>query len=440
MGRLKIPFSILAPFLGLLACSPQGFKRHFTPWTLRVDLLHKGTAVREAYGLDSFKREGPWPGRRKGLSRDLGYGKYRVRIIDEANRALLYTYGFSSLFGEWQTTEEARQGKEKTFHETIRLPCPRHAVTLSISVRDNRGRWRQTFKTSIKPGSPGIACLASRDRDWDRGQVKPKVRTLLYNGPPAEKVDLLIIGDGYTAGEMSKYRRDVRRFVRHFFSSSPFKERKGDFNVRSLEVRSLESGPDEPLKGIFRKTALGATFNTFGMARYLTVGDNKALRNLAGHAPYDTLAVLVNTSRYGGAGIFNFYTVFPSDNKFDRYVFLHEFGHSFGGLGDEYYSSKVTYSDFYPRGVEPWEPNITALLNPAKVKWGKLVRKGTPCPTPPSDERYRHRVGCFEGAGYSAKGLYRPARDCKMFSKKFIPFCPVCRQALNRRIDFIIGK
>jgi len=410
----------------------MAFERHFRPLTLRIDLLHKGTARRESYTIDGIKREGIWAGRRKWLARDQGYGKYRIKVYDRASKALLYTYGFCSLFGEWQTTVEAKKGDGKTFHETVRIPYPRRMVELAISVRDKKGKLREAFRRSIDPSA------GSKERDMR--MAKFKVLTLLHNGPPSKKVDLLLLGDGYTAGEMKKYRRDLKRFVRHFFTRSPFRERKRDFNVRAIEVISKESGPDEPRKGIFRQTALGATFNTFGMARYLTVGDNKALRDIAGLAPYDTIVILVNTSRYGGAGIYNFFAVFPADNEFDRYVFIHEFGHNFGGLGDEYYSSKVAYSGFYPRGIEPWEPNITALLKPSKVKWRALIKKGTPCPTPAKDRRYRKAVGCFEGAGYSAKGLYRPSLDCKMFSKRYAPFCPVCRQALTDRIDFLIGK
>jgi hypothetical protein len=155
------------------------------------------------------------------------------------------------------------------------------------------------------------------------------------------------------------------------------------------------------------------------------------------------------------------------------YVFVHEFGHSFAGLGDEYYSSDVAYTDFYPADVEPWEPNLTALLEGRDLKWGHLVADGTPIPTPwekalydslvtvrgdldtesatydedvakidaersgiLEESAYSGKVGAFEGAGYASEGVYRPALDCRMFSKSLAPFCPVCMEAIERMIDF----
>lgn len=262
-----------------------------------------------------------------------------------------------------------------------------------------------------------------------------RVRQLVDGGPSGDKVDIAILGDGYDQNETHKLRGDTERLLGALFNTEPFKGRKRDFNVRLVETISNESGVDEPREGKYRNSILGFSYNAFDISRYMLGFSNKIMRDIAGNVPYDAVIVIVNSKRYGGGGIFNLYSNGCSDNEFDAYVFVHEFGHSFAALGDEYYSSEVAYNDLYPKGMEPWEPNITALLDTANVKWGDLIRAGTPVPTP-NDSLYDGVVGAFEGAGYSAKGLYRPCRDCIMFSKKTGPFCPVCRRAIERMIDY----
>ncbi|RKY53654.1 MAG: peptidase M64, partial [Candidatus Neomarinimicrobiota bacterium] len=166
--------------------------------------------------------------------------------------------------------------------------------------------------------------------------------------------------------------------------------------------------------------------------------------------------------KYGGGGIFNLCSCcyIHDDEKeqswWPNYVFVHEFGHAFAGLADEYYSSAVAYNEFYPPGVEPWEPNITALLDPENLKWKKLVEPDIPIPTPWNKEKYDKiprsqskdkeallhkqeywgKVGAFKGAGYASEGLYRPYLDCRMFSKSLTGFCPVCSDAIVKMIRF----
>jgi len=245
----------------------------------------------------------------------------------------------------------------------------------------------------------------------------------------------VILGDGYQAWQLSKYRQDAQRFIAQLLSTPPFSRYRHAINVWGVESPSRESGVDEPRKGIFRDTALSMSFNTFGSSRYLMTTDNKAVRDIAANAPYDVLYIMSNTSRYGGGGIYNLYASFVADNEYDEYIFIHEFGHSFGGLGDEYFTSSVVYNDMYPKGVEPWEPNITAQRRRGAVKWRRLIDPATPVPTPGKDARYSAAVGLFEGAGYAAKGLFRPAADCKMFDKGQKPFCPVCADAIAAIIE-----
>lgn len=413
----------------------SGFDAFFKEGTIRVDLWHAASAEGDRYYLDEIRAEPAWPGSRTRLIDEDPSGRMLAEIFPIDSEAPIFSTSFDTLCAEWQSTGPALAGEEKIFHESIRIPCPREPVRMTIRKRVIKRRflapWRRAarmehlFEMVIDPDSPWIS------RELRHADLK--VIALHETGPPSERADILFLGDGYTAGEMEKFRHDVRRFADDLLAAPPFADNRDKINVWAIEVISRESGPDEPRKGIFRDTALGCTFNTFDSPRYLTTEHNKAMREIAANAPYDTLYLMVNSSRYGGGGIYNLYSVFVSDTEYDDYVCIHELGHGFGGLADEYYTSSIAYSDFYPRGIEPSEPNITALLDPAQLKWADLIAPGTPIPTL-ENERYKDVVGCFEGAGYAAKGLFRPAMNCKMFSKGRQEFCPVCSRAIEERI------
>lgn len=395
--------------------------------TLRIDLHHAGDHRDERFMLDSLRREGPWPGSRTHLVDPFDFGGTRAEIYAAGpGGALLFSQGYCSLFGEWRTSDEAR-GRWRTFSETVRLPWPTAPVRLVMKTRDKRGRWRQVFATRIDPQSTAVSS--------ERRRGGLAVTRLHGAGAPATSLDVVILGDGYQAWQLDKFHQDARRYAQVLLTTPPFERYKERINVWAVASPSRHSGVDEPRKGIFKDTALSMSFNTFGSPRYLMTTDNLAVRDIAANAPYDAIYIVSNTSRYGGGGIYNLYASFVSDSEYDEYVFVHEFGHSFGGLGDEYYTSKVAYNDMYPRGVEPWEPNITAQRVRARVKWRPLIDAATPIPTPADDPAMADTVGLFEGAGYSAKGLFRPAQDCKMFNKGKKDFCPVCRQAVARMIE-----
>jgi hypothetical protein len=394
--------------------------------TLRIDLHHVGDHRSESFILDELRVEGPWPGSRTELVDRTGYGSTRADLYRLKNPKLVFRYGFCSLFGEWRTTKEAKQRK-RVFSETVRIPLPLERVKLVILRRNQRGRWVKSYETVLDPDAVSVS--------RERRMAGLKVHKIHHSGPPATSLDIAILGDGYRSWQMGKFHQDAQRFAKVLLFTKPFFRHRGKINVWAVESPSRECGVDEPRKGLFRDTALSMSFNTFGSPRYLMTYANKAVRDVAANAPYDTLYIMSNTSRYGGGGIYNLYASFVSDNAYDEYVFVHEFGHSFAGLGDEYYTSKVAYSGMYPRGVEPWEPNITAQRKRGWIKWRRMIDGKTPVPTPAKNPRYADKVGLFEGAGYSAKGLYRPALDCKMFNKGHKPFCPVCAGAVSRTIE-----
>ena len=442
--------------------------------TLRLDYEHAGVEPNESVALDGLVREGDWPGSRANLVDRLNLGAYRFEVRDRATRALLFAAGFSSIYGEWESTDEAKSVR-RAFHESLRMPFPRRPVQVDLQKRASDGSWHELAVFLVDPASQAIRRepVSGRGRVW----------TLFENGPPADKVDLLILGDGYTAAEMKKFHADALRLVGILFATPPFKERRGDFNVRALDLPSEDSGVDRPSDGIYRRTALGATYDVFGSERYALTLDNRALRDAAAQAPYEYVEILLNGAKYGGGGIYNLYGTCATDSGSSPYVFVHEFGHHFAALADEYYTSDVAYDTTGPI-AEPWEPNITALLDPAALKWKDLVDGATPLPTPWDKETYdaaskkiqeRRRalrarkapesemdalfaeelawskpflargpmggkVGAFEGAGYKAKGLYRPSTDCIMFTRNMDRFCPVCARAIERVIDAAVGR
>jgi hypothetical protein len=459
---------LLAP----VSTSQVQYDRFFTDMTMRVDYYHTGTKGEEYYSLDRVYKEGKWPGSRTNLLDTLNLGEYLVRVYDQASTALIFSRGFSTIFNEWQTTDEATKGMYRTFSESVRMPYPQRAVQVTIARRNALMHYQELASFYIDPADPSQVVKEKRPSPF-------KVTPLMNSGDPATKVDIVIIGDGYARADMDKFRKDAERFNNAMFATQPFKSRKKDFNVWLIEAESKETGVDVPDRDVWKENILGTRYNTFGSARYILTDDNKALRDVAAAAPYDFVCIIVNDTRYGGGGIYNLYATTYSNEQNEGqkwqmdYVYVHEFGHSFGGLGDEYYSSSVAYSDFYPEGVEPWEPNVTRLLDKKNVKWSAYLTPGIELPTPWAkasydsieairgkldrlapdyyekreplyragmdllkNSPYAGKVGAFEGAGSSSKGLYRPSVDCRMFSLSLVDFDPVCSAAINRVIDF----
>ena len=435
--------------------------------TMRVDYYHTGDATQEVFSLDRVVIEPlPWPGDPKQVIDSSNLGKYLFEVRDAKTKELIYSRGFASIYGEWETTDEAKTMK-RTFQESFRFPAPAAPVNIVLKKRDPKNVFKDIWTTTIDPADQFI--------DRSKPVAPAPLITIQKAGEPETKVDFLILGDGYTAAEAKKFEADARRLTEVLFSTSPFKS----FNVWGLCPPAAESGVSRPSTGIYRDSPIGATYDAFGSERYVLTFDNRALRRTAQFAPYEFIEVLVNNRTYGGGGIFNLYSTVASDNAFANYVFVHEFGHHFAALADEYYTSSVAYAAATDR-VEPWEPNVTALLDVSTLKWRSLVSpfaNETPIPTPwnkeafetysreiqkrraqlrkdrrPEEEmealfkeelaheqkmfaaeKYFGKVGAFEGAMYEARGYYRPELDCIMFSRSD-RFCRVCRAAIERVI------
>ncbi len=449
-----------------------GFPAHFTADTMRVDYFHTGGPTSdETVSLDRIVNDGPWAGSRTQLVDRTNLGKYLFEVRDKASGEQLYSRGFASIYGEWETTGEQKT-LHRTFHESLRFPWPAQRVAVTLRKRQEDNSFAPLWSIEVDPASRFVNRAPIRQH---AGRVWPAFE----NGPASQKVDILVIGDGYTSAEMAKFHRDVTRLLDALFAEEPFKSRRADFNVRALDLPSAESGVNRPNAGVFRRTPVSAEYNIFDSERYVLTLDNRALRDAASAAPYEFIEILVNERTYGGGGIFNDHATASVDSAFSAYVFVHEFGHHFAALADEYYTSDVAYEARGAEKLEPWEPNVTALHDPAQLKWKDLVTPGTPLPTPwdkaafeqhtaeiqkrrrdirarnaPEAEmdalfreqmiwdqkflssmRYSGAVGAFEGAAYEARGLYRPEADCLMFTRNPVGFCRVCRRAIARIID-----
>jgi hypothetical protein len=437
------------------------------PPTLRLDYVHSGAATEERFALDALVLEGPWAGRLDRALDDTGAGRYFFEVADAASGRVLYSRGFASVYGEWETTPEAKQ-RARAFHESLRFPLPAAAARVVLKKRAPDQSFRDVWSVEVDPADPAI----------DRAGPSPfRVWAVQESGPPADKVDLLLMGDGYTAAEMPLWHRDAQRLADLLFAVSPFKERRRDFNVWAVDTPSDQSGVSRPSDGVYRRSALRASYDAFGSERYVLAFDNRRLREAAAAAPYEFVEIAVNERKYGGGGIHNLYATVAAQSAWAPYLFVHEFGHHFAGLADEYYTSPVAYAAAEGDRTEPWEANATA--DPRAAKWRDLLTPGIPLPTPWAKEEFeaaqreiqarrrkireekrpeaemdalfreeRERmtallhagpqaaaVGAFEGAQYEARGYYRPQVDCIMFTRNEVPFCRPCRRAIERVID-----
>lgn len=457
----------------VLAGLPAALATAAPPATLRVDYTHFGNARGEQFALERVVVEPlPWPGRPEAALDESGLGKYRFEVIDRATQRVVFSRGFASIYGEWETTGEA-EAMNRAFSESLRFPRPAGPVQVVVKKRDRHHDFREVWSLVVDPADMLVETSAP-----------PSAGALLAlqrSGEPVDKVDFLILGDGYTAAQRSKCEADAKRLMELLFAVEPFKARRADFNVWGLCPAAAESGVSRPSTGLHRRSPVGTTYDAFRSERYVLTFDNRAFRDLASQAPYEFVEIMTNTNTYGGGGIHGQFATVAADSAWAAYLFVHEFGHHFAALADEYYTSDVAYGPATER-IEPWEPNATA--DPKAAKWRDLVKADTPLPTPWEKdafetrsreiqkerrairaanrpeaemdalftrqrdeeekrlgaEKHAHDVGAFEGANYEAKGYYRPQVDCIMFTRDRVPFCAVCRRAIEKVIDMYAGK
>jgi hypothetical protein len=475
--------------LHLSAQTGVDFNQYFHDQTLRIDYYHTGNAIEEYITPDRMYIQGTWAGNPNKLIQPYDLGMYSAKVYDQASKKLIFSTGYSTTFSEYQTTGQAKSRVSCTYHESVLIPFPKHKIVFIIEKRDKNNLLNPIYKIEIDPEDYHLVAESSK-------RMHDEIFPVVKNGDPHYTVDLVIIGEGYTSTELSKFKNDLEYFSRLLFTIEPFASQLVKFNITGIYTPSNESGTDEPRQYRYRNTALSSSFNIFDSDRYLLTEDNKTLRDIAAQVPYDALLIMVNLDRYGGGGIFDWQTTFATGSPLRDYVFLHEFGHAFAGLADEYYTSDVSYEEFYPSGIEPPDPNITALLDPQNLKWKDLVSPGIEIPTEwgksvfdslnnsinilysekneeiqrlrnsgePSSKikstediynekiaslrseidtfLFNHplkdKIGAFEGAGYQSEGLYRPMINSIMhrFDAKQRSYGKVSERAIMKMIEY----
>ena len=407
----KIVFSIVLS-LAWLCIHAQDFDNWFEDKTLRLDYVFSGNDHEQHIAVDELCQSPRWYGKRQHLSELPIEGNGQITMRDHATGKVIYRNSFSTLFQEWQTYPEAKK-LNKSFENVILVPMPKRAADITLELRDNRRQVSSKLIHEVDPKDILIRHIGEKG-------VTPYV-TLQKAVDTTRCIRIAFVAEGYTKAEMTRFLEDARRATSFLFSYEPFKGSRMKFNVVAVESPSEESGVSIPDKGIWKNTAVLSNYDTFYSDRYLTTLHLKTLHNWLAGIPYEHIIVLVNTDRYGGGGVLNSYDLCAAHHPTFRPVLVHEFGHSFAGLADEYAYEQEAIP-LYPHDVEPWEKNITTKVN-FKGKWENLIGKDP-------------KAGFHEGAGYSTKGVYRAYADCRMRTNENPEFCPACKQAIQEVIDF----
>ena len=422
------PFYCILLFLLVTAGSyGQNFSDHFLDKTLRIDYIFTGNVKQQAIVLDELSELPTWAGRRHHLSELPLEGNGQITIKDLSTKQCIYKTSFSSLFQEWLSTDEAKE-TTKGFENSFLLPYPKQPVEVEIMLLNPRKEVMSSFKHIVRPDDILIHKRGT-------SHITPH-RYLLQSGNERDCIDVAILAEGYTDKEMDIFYQDAEKACESLFSHEPFRSTKNKFNIVAVASPSIDSGVSVPRENTWKHTAVQSHFDTFYSDRYLTTSRVKSIHNALAGIPYEHIIILANTDVYGGGGIYNSYTLTTAHHPMFKPVVVHEFGHSFGGLADEYFYEDDVMTDTYPLNVEPWEQNITTRVD-FSSKWKDMLPSDTPAPTPVS-QKGKYPVGVYEGGGYSAKGIYRPAFNCRMKTNEHPEFCPVCQRAIRRVIDFYV--
>ena len=402
----------------------QRFEDFFEDKTLRIDYNFAGNAHQQEIAVDQLNVSPHWYGKRQRLAELPLEGNGQITVRSHKTGQVIYRHSFSTLFQEWLSYPEA-QNVRKSFENVFLVPMPKDTVDVTLDLRNNRREVMASLTHQVVPTDILIRRIGEKD-------VTP-YETIQEAKDSQHCIHVAYLAEGYQKDEMSTFIDDVHVAMEALFEHEPFKSLRDRFHIVAVKAPSQESGTSEPGRGIWKNTALHSHFDTFYSDRYLTTLHLKDMHDWLAGIPYEHIIVLVNSGRYGGGGIFNSYNLTTTHHAKYRPVVVHEFGHSFCGLGDEY-AYDIEEVPMYPKDIEPWEPNLTTLVD-FPSKWQDLVDKKTPVPTPLTMQ-YKDKVGVYQGAGYNVKDVYRPCQDCRMRTNEHPVFCPVCQRALTRLIDF----
>ena len=409
----------------LVCAKGQDFDTWFQDKTLRLDYTFSGDNRSQHISLDEMKCSAGWFGRRVNMDSLLLLGNGQLCMKDAETGRVLYRYSFSTLFQEWQSTEEATR-VQKSFENVFLVPFPKRPADISITLTDTHNKVMSELKHRVDPQDILIRPVSPD------GSIKWKY--LEKKGDSREKIDVAFVAEGYTKKEMKVFLRDCRTCIGALKAHEPFKSMAERFNFIAVMTPSQESGVSIPHDDVWKNTLLSSSFDTFYSNRYLTTLRLKKLHDVLSGLPYEHIVILANTDNYGGGGIYNSYLMSAAHNDQNLPVVVHEFGHSFAGLADEYYYDDQ-YETLYPADTEPWEPNITTLVD-FKSKWADMLGEDVQIPSIPSGKNIYTKLGVYEGGGYQSKGVYRPVQECRMKINQAPVFCPVCERAIRKMIDY----
>lgn len=421
---------IIAITISAIVCAnviAQDFDTYFNDRTLRLDYIFSGNKARQDISLAEMHSMPHWYGKKQRLSQIPVEGNGQITVRPHRNDSVIYKSSFSTLFQEWLSYDEAA-GPGKAFENVFLVPMPKDTVDITVELHDNRRNVTAAYTHTVIPTDILIR------HSGEHGTTP--YETLQQANDTSRCIHIAFVAEGYTNAEMDTYIKDAKDATEAIFAHEPFKSARDRFNIIAVKSVSNESGTSEPSKGIWKDTSLSSHFDTFYSNRYLTTLNLATLHDRLAGTPYEHIIILVNTDEYGGGGILNSYVLSMTHHPMFKPVVVHEFGHSFGGLADEY-AYDFEQIPMYPHDVEPWEPNITTRHD-FHGKWEKLIQPGTPIPTPESEnpDTISSKIGLFEGAGYSMKSVYRGMQDCRMRTNENPEFCTICRNALQRLIDF----
>ena len=419
--KIKLILAALLLPLPLSTFAIVDFDEWFSDSTLRLDYIFAGSNITQEISLSQMAKIEGWAGRRINMDSLLFEGNGQITVSDPATSKILYRNGFSTLFQEWQHTEEAVKVR-RAFENTFLVPLPKKPVDVCITLVDNHRKVIAKMTHRVNPADNLIRHGYARHTK--------QVRQIFKNGDPSEKIDLVYVAEGYSEEQMGQFYKDVEIARQALFSHAPFDQYEDRFNAIAVAIPSEKTDVSVPQDGQWHDTPCKSHFNTFYSERYLMTERVFHLHDLLEGLPYEHIIILANTPTYGGGGIFNMYMLTSSRHVEFRPVVVHEFGHSFAALGDEYYYDDM-YETFYPADTEPWEPNLTTLYD-FDSKWRHMVKD--------TSVRNKGEVGIYEGGGYQSKGVYRPADDCRMKTNRYPTFCPVCQDAIKRTITFNTGE
>lgn len=410
----------------------QDFNRYFIDATLRIDYTFIGNIKQQHIAVDELCKIPRWYGKHQRLSELPVEGNGQITVRDHKTQTIIYRNSFSTLFQEWLSNDEAKTAT-KSFENVFLVPFPKDTADITIELRDNRRSVMTQLTHMVVPNDILIRKIGDKS-------VTP-YETLQQAADTSRCIHIAYVAEGYTEAEMPTFLNDCRTAMEALFAHEPFKTLRNRFNVVAVKAPSAESGTSNPGKGIWKNTALHSNFNTFYSDRYLTTLHLKDLHNWLAGTPYEHIIVLVNTDNYGGGGILNSYNLSMTHHRAFKPVVVHEFGHSFAGLADEY-AYDYEAIPMYPHDIEPWEKNITTMVD-FKSKWSDMVKKGTKIPTEqpadldkPNAKKEKWQIGAYEPAGYSMHGVYRAYPDCRMRTNNNPEFCPVCQKAITELVKF----